>query len=36
MDRKFNEINDSLKEYFVGTVCERSFINGVTKSKKHL
>ncbi len=35
MDKKeFNEINDSLKKnYFDGTVCERSFINGITKKE---
>ncbi len=33
MDKKeFNEINDSLN-YFDGTVCERSFINGITRAE---
>ncbi len=40
MDKKeFNEINDSLKriEFFDGTVCERSFINGaLQRAEKHL
>ncbi len=34
MDKGIHEINDSLKKnYFDGTVCERSFINGITRAK---